>query len=224
VPVLCWHQLRDWRPDDSAYARNSLICPPAAFGAQIEAVAAAGYTTIGPDDYLAHLTTGAPLPPRPLLLSFDDSQASQIAVGVPQLQLHGMTATFFVMTVPLDKPNWMRRDDVRRLHAEGMTIAAHTYDHHRVDRYREPDWALQLDRPRAELEALVGAPVRHFAYPYGAFDPGGFDHLTAAGYETAFQLGDKAVDPTHPLLSLRRILVTSTWTGPQMLAALQRPV
>ncbi len=90
VPVLCWHQLRDWRAGDSASARATLICPPAAFRAQLEALHAGGYTTISPDEHLAHLTTGAPLPPKPVLLTFDDSRGSQITTGVPELARHSM--------------------------------------------------------------------------------------------------------------------------------------
>ncbi len=62
VPVLCWHQLRDWQPSDTGYARRLLICPPAAFRDQLDALVRAGFNTISPDSYLAHLTTGAPLP------------------------------------------------------------------------------------------------------------------------------------------------------------------
>jgi peptidoglycan/xylan/chitin deacetylase (PgdA/CDA1 family) len=220
VPVLCWHQLRDWRAGDSASDRATLICPPAAFRAQLDALHDGGYTTISPDQHLAHLTTGAALPPKPVLLSFDDSQGSQITTGVPELAKRGMHATFFVMTVPLDKPNWMSREDVRRLHDAGHTVAAHTYDHHRADRYAGADWDTQLVKPRAELEAITGAPVRHFAYPYGVFDAGDFAHLDQAGYVTGYQLGEHPVDPTRPLLTLRRMLVNSTWTGPELVSAM----
>ncbi len=223
VPVLCWHQLRDWRPGDSASARATLICPPAAFRAQLDALHAGGYTTISPDEHLAHLTTGAPLPPKPVLLTFDDSQGSQITTGVPELARRGMRAAFFVMTVPLGKPNWMSRDDVRRLHDAGHTVAAHTYDHHRADRYAGADWDTQLAKPRATLEAIVGAPVRHFAYPYGDWTPADFAHLDQAGYVTGYQLAEKPVDPTRPLLSLRRTLVGSAWNGPALLSAMTRP-
>jgi peptidoglycan/xylan/chitin deacetylase (PgdA/CDA1 family) len=223
VPVLCWHQLRDWRPDDSASARATLICPPAAFRAQLDALVAGGYTTISPDQHLAHLTTGAPLPPKPVLLTFDDSQGSQITTGVPELGRRSMHAAFFVMTVPLGKPTWMSRDDVRRLHDAGHTVAAHTYDHHRADRYSGTDWDTQLAKPRATLEAIVGAPVRHFAYPYGDWDAGDFAHLDQAGYVTGYQLAEKPVDPTRPLLTLRRTLVGSTWDGPALIAAMSRP-
>jgi peptidoglycan/xylan/chitin deacetylase (PgdA/CDA1 family) len=223
VPVLCWHQLRDWRAGDSASARATLICPPAAFRAQLDALHAGGYSTISPDEHLAHLTTGAPLPPKPVLLTFDDSQGSQITTGVPELARRSMHATFFVMTVPLGKPNWMSRDDVKRLHDAGHTVAAHTYDHGRADRYAGADWDTQLAKPRATLEAIVGAPVRHFAYPYGDWAPADFAHLDQAGYVTGYQLAEKPVDPTRPLLTLRRTLVGSTWDGPGLIAAMARP-
>ena len=223
VPVLCWHQLRDWQPSDTAYARRLLICPPAVFRAQLDALARAGYTTITPDHYLAHLSTGAPIPAKPVLLSFDDSQGSQVSEGLPQLRRRSMTATFFVMTVVLGKTGWMNRDDLRRLDAAGMTVAAHTWDHHRTDQYTPADYSVQFDQPRDLLQSVLRKPVHHFAYPYGAWSGADFTPLRQAGYATAFQLDDKPVDPRAPLLTLRRALVNSTWTGPDLLTRLTRP-
>jgi peptidoglycan/xylan/chitin deacetylase (PgdA/CDA1 family) len=220
VPVLCWHQLRDWRPGDSGTARTELICPPRHFRAQLDALKHDGWTTIGPDQYVTHLTTGARLPPKPVILTFDDSQASQITEGLPDLVARAMTATFFVMTVVLGKQGWMTNRDVKHLADEGMTVAAHTWDHHRVDRYSGSDWKIQLDQPKALLEKLTGKPVEHFAYPYGLWNRAAFPHLAAAGYRTAFQLRQFPIDPTQPLYSLRRIIVVSTWTGPELLTAL----
>ena len=221
VPALCYHQLRDWTAADSEYDRVSLICPPAVFRRQLDALADGRWTTISPDRYLAHLTTGAPLPPRPVLLTFDDSQGSQITVGLPELVRRRMTATFFVMTVPLDKPRWMSRADLRRLVAAGMTIGAHTWDHQRADRYSGADWQRELNAPKTELEQMTGRPVRHFAYPYGLWTPTDFPHLAAAGYRTAFTL-DGHADPHTPLYTLPRRLVRSTWTGPDLLEQLKK--
>ncbi len=220
VPVLCWHQLRDWRPSDGAVARNELICPPRLFRGQLDALKHDEWTTISPDQYLTHLTTGAKLPPKAVILTFDDSQGSQISEGLPDLLARGMTATFFLMTVVFGNEGWMTKRDVKHLADEGMTVAAHTWDHRRVDRYSGSDWKIQLDQPRALLEKLIGRPVEHFAYPYGLWNRGDFPHLVAAGYRTAFQLRQFPVDPTQPLYSLRRIIVVSTWTGPELLTAL----
>lgn len=220
--MLCWHQLRDPVASDTAYTRSALVCPPAVFRAQLDALASAGFTTITADEHLAHLTTGAPLPERPVLLSFDDSQGSQVSVGLPELRRRGMTATFFIMTVVLGKPGWMSTRDLRDVDAAGMTVAAHTWDHHRADRYAGTDWRVQLEQPRAFLEGVLRRPVEHFAYPYGAWAPADFPHLRSAGYATAFQLSDRPPDPAAPLLTLRRTLVHSDWDGSALVERLLR--
>lgn len=217
VPVLCYHQLRDWTADDGDYARDLLICPPATFRAHLDALTENGWNTISPDDYLAHLNTDAPLPDKPILLSFDDSQGTQHSEGLPQLLARDMTATFFAMTVPLGKEGWLSADDLRELDANGMTVAAHTWDHNRVDRYSGNDWRIQLEEPRATLSGIIGRPVEHFAYPYGAWDEAALPQVLSAGYTTAYQLADRTPSAEMPLLTLRRSLVNSRWSGPQLL-------
>lgn len=48
VPVLCYHQLRNWASGDSAYNKSVLICPPANLARQLDGIKDAGYTTILP--------------------------------------------------------------------------------------------------------------------------------------------------------------------------------
>ncbi len=221
--MLCYHQLRDWRSGDSAYNRQNLICPPARFRAHLDALAEGGWTTIGPDQYLAHLTTGAPLPAKPVILSFDDASAGQARVGLPELIKRGMTGTFFVMTVVLDKPDWLRTRDLKRAADAGITIAAHTWDHHPVSSLSGRDWKIQLDQPRELLRKISGQPVRDFAYPYGVVSGRSYPHLRSAGYRTAFQLVERPMDQQAPLLTLRRILVDSTWSGGALVKRLKGP-
>ncbi len=150
--------------------------------------------------------------------SFDDAQGTQATEALPQLVQRQMTGTFFAMTVVLGKQDWLSRDDLKRLDAAGMTVGAHTWDHQRVDRYGDPDRLVQLDQPRELLEGVIGAPVEHFAYPFGAWNATAFPHLTSVGYRTAFQLTDQPTDPTAPVLSLRRTLLDSTGTTAELLA------
>ncbi|HET9647127.1 MAG TPA: polysaccharide deacetylase family protein, partial [Microlunatus sp.] len=97
------------------------------------------------------------------------------------------------------------------------------WDHHRVDQYTGPDWSVQLNQPRELLEKIIGKPVEHFAYPYGAWNTAAIPHLKAAGYRSAYQLADRTPSPTAPLYTLRRDLTKSTWTGPQLLKHLAKP-
>ena len=151
VPVLCYHQLRNWRSNDSQYNRRNLICPPKYFRAHLDALAEDDWTTISPAHYLRHLTTGAALPRKPVMLSFDDGSAGQAHEGLVQLAKRGMTGTFFVMTVVLGKPRWMSIRDIRRLADAGMTIGSHTWDHRAVSDLSGRAWKVALESSRETL-------------------------------------------------------------------------
>ena len=222
VPVLCYHQLRNWTSSDSQYNRVNLICPPKHFRAHLDALVEDGWTTISPGQYLRHLTAGARLPAKPIMLSFDDGTAGQAYEGLAQLARRGMTGTFFVMTVVLGKPKWMSIRDIHRLADAGMTIGSHTWDHHAVSDLSGRAWKVQLEQSRETLRKASGQSVEHFAYPYGVVSDKAYRHLSKAGYKTAFQLKAKRLDPAAPLYTLRRSLAVSTWSGATLLRQLKR--
>jgi peptidoglycan/xylan/chitin deacetylase (PgdA/CDA1 family) len=180
------------------------------------ALADAGYLTITPEQLLAYLQYGTPLPPRPVLLSFDDASEGQYTHALPVLLRHGFTAVFFVMTVVLDRSGWLSRDQLRDLSRHGMTIGAHTWDHHPVTHYSEADWRIQLVEPARELGRILDRPVRLFAYPYGLWNHAALPHIAAAGYEAAFQLSEPQ-DASQPLFTIRRVMALSNWDGPALL-------
>lgn len=221
VPVLCYHQVRAWQKSDSAYNRSILITPPTRFAAQLDALAQAGFTTISPAQYLAHMTTGAALPSRPVLLTFDDGKDNQATAALPALARRGMTGTLFIMSVVLDKPGWISSDQVRELADLGMTIGAHTWDHQPLPKLRrKADWVRQLEEPRETLRRLSKQEVDALAYPYGSWAPGVLPHVEAAGYASAYQLTDRPLDRTRPQFTLRRTLAASGWTGAQLVERL----
>ena len=206
VPVLCYHQIRERTAADSASA-GTYIVRPADLRAQLGELARRGYTTITPDQYYRHLTVDDPLPPRPVLITFDDAAAGQWPIAVQALRANRFTAMFFVMTVVLGHGSWLTRAQVTGLARLGHTVAAHTWDHHPVTGYTAQDWTRQLTRPVTELTRLTGEPVRYFAYPYGEWDPAAFGHLRAGGILAAWQLAGRPLDRTEPLLTLRRRIV-----------------
>ena len=219
VPVLCYHQVRELTAADGPGARP-LICPPDVLHRQLEGLLEAGMHPVTGDAFADHLQLGTPLPDKPVLLSFDDASGGQYGAALPILRRLGIPATFFVMTVVLDRPNWLSRDEVRALDAAGMTIASHTWDHHPVTTYGPSDWATQLEKPRDRLSAIVGHDVDLFAYPYGAWNRAALPHVQAAGYRAAFQLTEQPADPADPLLTIRRVLTLPTWDVPTLLTRL----
>jgi peptidoglycan/xylan/chitin deacetylase (PgdA/CDA1 family) len=218
VPVLCYHQLRDFRAEDDAYART-LITPEPVLRAQLGALRAGGYTPVPAGALVDHLQLGTALPARPVLLTFDDGSATHHSVALPVLTDLGFTATFFPMTVVLDKPDWLSEDQLRELDRAGMTIGAHTWDHPRLDRLAADQWDVQLVQPKARLAAILGHAVDLFAYPYGAWSQEALTRVDAAGYRAAFQLAG-VQDTGRPLLTIRRITPPPSWDGTALLSHL----
>lgn len=226
VPVLCFHQLREHTGADSAYAR-SITTPPATFAAQLRAMKDAGYEAVSGTALVDFLEFGAPaLPPRPVLLTFDDGAISHYSVALPVLRDLGWVGTFFPMTVVLNKRDWLSHDHLREMDAAGMTIGAHTWDHQRLDRLPADQWGTQAVEPRADLATILGHDVDLLAYPYGVWNQEALIRVAEAGYRAAFQLSDPQ-DPASPLLTIRRIMPPPTWDGATLLARLEsefRPV
>jgi len=211
VPILCYHQIRDWKPTDSKVSRTYIV-PPAAFAAQMRMLADSGYHTITPDQLYAYLISGARLPEKPIMLSFDDTDLDQYTVGYPEMKKYGFKGVFFIMTVSLGKPHYMSSDQVRTLSDNGNIIGSHTWDHHNVKKYEGKDWITQLDKPTKQLEQITGKSIRYFAYPFGLWNTAAFPELKKRGFVAAFQLNEKP-DATDPLYCIRRIIVPGTWNG-----------
>src|ERR1700760_2667584 len=217
VPILCYHQIRDWKPTDSKVSKD-YIMPPADLKAEIKMLADSGYHTILPDQLYAYLTKGAALPSKPIMLTFDDTDEDQFTIANPTLKKYGFKAVYFVMTVSLGRPHYMSKEQVKALSDAGNVIGSHTWDHHMTSKYKhdpnpkKDDWTVQLDKPTQKLEEITGKKIDYFAYPFGIWNKSGFPELHKRGFKIAFQLAEKR-DPNDPLMTVRRILDSGYWTA-----------
>lgn len=91
----------------------------------------------------------------------------------------------------------------------GMTIGSHTHTHAMLDREDDITLHEELARSRAVLEAGLGHPVQHFAYPDGRFNVRVARAVAAAGYRYAYTICDHSL-PASPLLTIPRVML---WEG-----------
>ncbi len=220
IPILCYHQVRDWRPTDSKRAKDYIV-PVAAFREQMKILADSGYTTILPGQLYNYLVAGESLPAKPVMLTFDDSDLDQYTVAVPEMDKYGFKGVFFIMTVALGKPRYMAKEHVKHLASEGHVIGSHTWDHKNVKQFNEADWITQVEKPSRQLQEITGSPVEYFAFPFGLWKPDAIPHLKQRGFTAAFQLTDKR-DEQDPLYTIRRMIVPGEWSGNTMLKVMRR--
>jgi peptidoglycan/xylan/chitin deacetylase (PgdA/CDA1 family) len=219
VPILCYHQLRDYRPADSKTAKDYIV-PVAAFRDQMKLLADSGYHAILPEQLYDYLTSGKELPSKPFMISFDDTRLDQFTIALPELNKYGFKGVFFIMTVSLGRPGYMSREQVKQLSDEGHTIGSHTWNHENVKNYSADDWVEQIEKPSKQLQTITGRPVEYFAYPFGLWNKEAIEKLKDHDFKAVFQLSDHR-DKNDPLFSIRRIIVPGGWSAGGMLKVMK---
>jgi peptidoglycan/xylan/chitin deacetylase (PgdA/CDA1 family) len=228
VPVLCYHHIYD-----IPKATREYDVTVQSFKAQMKILADSGFKTITPAQYYDYLTRGTPLPEKPVMITYDDTDEEQFRIAKPEMDKYGFKGVYFIMTISIGRPRYMTKDQIKQLADEGHVIASHTWDHHRVDRYKQEneieergkkkivnDWDQQLAGTKKKLEEITGKPVEYFAYPFGIWSRDGIPEIEKRGYKMAFQLST-ARDSTQPLYTVRRMIVAPTWSAEGMLRVMK---
>lgn len=212
VPILAYHHIRNWLPDDSEDDR-AYIVPAAKFEAQLKYLKEKGYHTATAQQIYEYYAEGRSLPDKPIMLSFDDGDVSQYTIALPLLRKYSFNATFFIMTVTLDKENYMTAEQIKELDKDGYDVQPHTWDHHMVTKYKsDEDWQRQMTEPKKTLEELLGHPTPFFAYPFGIYDSPSAEKIKSLGYRGAFRLSEIMDDKTDPLFAIKRYIANGYWT------------
>ena len=91
----------------------------------------------------------------------------------------------------------------------GITIGSHTRTHILLANESPDRVAQETLGSRQDLEAKLGIPIRHFAYPAGCFNRRTVQAVAAAGYHYAYTTC-RHHDPDYPLLTIPRRPVWET--------------
>ncbi len=181
VPVLMYHRVA---PPSTATNATSygLTVSPADFGKQMRWLTRSGDSAMSQAALLRVIQDGAPLPRRPVVLTFDDGDVDAVTKVLPVLRPLGYPATFFIITSRIGAKAFLGAAQLRRLSAAGMDIGSHTIDHLALPRRDPSARARQLRQSRQTLEKLLGHPVRWFCYPVGRNDSASAAAAADAGY------------------------------------------
>ena len=229
VPVLCYHHIKDViSKKDGEYSVST-----AAFKEQMKTLADSGYKTITPEQYYNYLVYGNPLPEKPVMLTYDDTDEEQFSIAKPEMDKYGFKGVYFIMTISIGRPRYMSKEQIKQLADEGHVIASHTWDHSRFDRYLPEheieeggrkkivnDWDQQLAKTKTKLEDITGKPVEYFAFPFGLWKKEGLPEIEKRGYKMAFQLSTPR-DSMQPLYTARRIIVPPQWSAQGLLKVMR---
>ncbi len=152
---------RRWRSAPGFRVRSRILLSAAAVGALTTSLLSWAVST----------PPAAASTPTVVTIGFDDGTVDQFNNGFPILSAHGMHATFFVNSGPINAgdPAHMTWADLHALYNAGNEIAGHTIDHANIKPLSVPGAEHEVCDDRNTLLAQGFAP-ESFAYPFGSFD------------------------------------------------------
>jgi peptidoglycan/xylan/chitin deacetylase (PgdA/CDA1 family) len=198
--------------------RQDLSVAPDLLAAHLDAMQEAGYTAISLYALLDNLTYGAPLPEKPVVLTFDDGYLDHYTNAFPILRDHGMTATFFIVTdfIHDKRPEYITWDMVREMYAGGMSIEAHGRNHVSLAN-KDSDYLIWQALGSYESIAVeIGVRPRFISYPAGDYDQSTIDIFRSADYWAGFTTEQGATHRSDDLFRMKRVRVHGT-TSPEEL-------
>ncbi len=222
MPILMYHFL-SIPPANADIYRRDLSVSPENFEAQLAYLKDAGYTTIHLSDLVYFLAGVRDLPPKPIVISFDDGYADNYTNAFPLLEKYGFVATFSVVTDPLDfgDPRYMSWDNIIEMHAAGMEIGAHSKRHYDL-RSDDTDFLVyEILGSKEAIEARIDEPVRVFVYPSGKYTPLTAKVVASANYWVALTTQYGAMETHATRFELPRIRIRGADTLTQFINKLE---
>lgn len=218
VPILMYHYVSD-PPANADIYRRDLSVTPERFAEHVQRLRAEGYQAISLYTLVEHLTQGAPLPERSVVLTFDDGYRDNYEQAFPILVEAGMTATFFVVTDFIDeqRPGYLTWDMVRTMYAAGMSIESHGRNHVSL-RGQTADYLVWQALGSLEtIEFEIGTRPRFISYPAGEYDAQTIAIFHSAHYWAGLTTQQGATHKSDDLFTLRRVRIRNTTTADELL-------
>lgn len=221
VPILMYHYVEHVK-DPGDTLRQKLAIFPETLDSQLKTMQQAGYTFMYMSDLADVIDGKKTLPPKPIVLTFDDGYRDFYTDAFPILKKYNIKSTEYIISAFIGKPNYMFLPQLQTIKQSDLVeIGAHTEHHIDLRSANEKKATEEIAGSKAALEKLFGDPVLTFAYPSGFFTDATVQIVKDAGFTSAVSTKPgTAVTPDNRLTLFR--LRAGSRTGKSLLEFLQK--
>lgn len=181
VSVLMYHMIGDEQG-------NAAIMTEANLRIQMNYLRDHGYHPITMQELYDYVTKGAPLPEKPVCITFDDGYLDSYTIVYPLMKEYGFPWTLFLITDDVGKPyNRMTWDQLKEMaNSHAVTIASHTLSHPKLHNLAtRAEKEKEIVEANKALKYQLGIDNVWLAYPYGDYDDEVIDICKKAGIKMA---------------------------------------
>jgi peptidoglycan/xylan/chitin deacetylase (PgdA/CDA1 family) len=206
IPIIMYHDVKPVKDVDWDITPEHLA-------AHFQMIQDKGLTPITLTQLVQHLRTGATLPPKPILLTFDDNYLGEYLYAFPLLKQYNYPAVWSVHThyvgsqAGKPKATWEQLQEMMR--SGLITVASHTVNHLRLDTLSPEKIAYELRESKRVLEQQLGVSIQYFTYPEGDYIESVKHKVVEAGYKAALSMSldaqvERVANKSDDLLSIMR--------------------
>jgi peptidoglycan/xylan/chitin deacetylase (PgdA/CDA1 family) len=182
VPILMYHRVNNTLISGDP-AAASLTVPTVNFESQLMFLKSQGFESVSLERLYRAFYNNEALPPKPVILTFDDGYEDNYVYALPLLKKYNLTATFFISTGFSDQsPNYLTKSQIKEMSDLGMSIESHTINHPNLVAIPQNKLQVELSASKKTLEEITGRDVFFLAYPYGSYSAEVVTATKKAGY------------------------------------------
>jgi peptidoglycan/xylan/chitin deacetylase (PgdA/CDA1 family) len=205
VPIILYHHINVPVTNLRFYVTHEL------FDEQLELLSEQGYTTISTQTLVAAITKGADLPPRPIIITFDDGNIDTYTTAFPIMKKYGFTGVIYIVGSYVGAEQYMTADQIKEMAAAGWEVGSHSMTHSDLTLIDPEKARYEIVNSKKHLEKMLGVPVNTIAYPFGNSTASLNDYAYGAGYIAGMSLGNGSSHGAGNLFVLQRLDVKGTY-------------
>ncbi len=205
VPILLYHRIAI-SPINSPY-----YISPDKFEAELKLLRDWEYTTITLEMLVRAITENAPLPPRPILITFDDGNLDNYTTAFPIMKKYGFTGVLYISGRYLGTQGYLSVDQIKEMARAHWEVGSHGMAHPDLTAHGPQQVDYEIVDSRAFLEKKLELPILSFAYPFGDWDHATYHKVVLAGYIAGMGIGSTSEQHERNLFALNRLDINGTY-------------
>ncbi len=214
TPILMYHVIN---PPPAGAPFPGLYVPAGEFAEQMRALAQAGFHAVTLDQLWSHWNGDAPLPVKPVVVTFDNGYQSQYTNALPVLRQFGWRAVENMQLTGLPpSQGGLSEAQLKGLVSAGWELDTQGISHADLTTLDASQLRYQVAASRQTIQRRFGVPVRWFCYPSGRYDATVIAAVREAGYLGSTTVVPGWAGPRNDPYRLPRLRVLGGTSGVQL--------
>ncbi len=209
TPIIMYHSIEAKAADK----KNLLVVGAAAFEEQMRFLREHKYNVISLKELANLIKNKLPIPPKTVVITFDDGYKNNLTVALPVLKRYNLPATIFVAPTEISRvPYYLNWEELKSLSETPLIdIGAHSMSHAFLPGIKDENTLIyEIRGSKKMLEKKLGKNISLFSYPAGGFNKKIRQIVIDSGYLAAVTSKPGIGYPSNDIYALKRIRISES--------------